>query len=212
MVPPRPARPDLREKKALAIIEASAEVLTERGLNEMRMADVAARAGIGKATIYEYFGTKDELVVALFEWYAQAMLEGSAQATPASETATGELRSFVEASLSEMEQVLELYPISLEFLGALHVPSLKDRLQSMFRETFRQLRGAIGAIIQRGIDQGEFRPDVDPESVASCLAGALDSQIFQSYFERDLEVQRFAEHFVEILIRGMALDINPNQE
>lgn len=62
-----------RRKHARAgeILEAAAQLMAERGSDAMRIADIAARAGITKGTIYLYFTSKDELLRALAERNAE---------------------------------------------------------------------------------------------------------------------------------------------
>src|SRR6266508_4875593 len=55
---PRDARADR------AILEATLELIAERGIHEFRTEDVAARAGVGKGAIYRRFRSKDDLVTA----------------------------------------------------------------------------------------------------------------------------------------------------
>ena len=54
---------DKRQK----ILDATAEMIVEYGLQACPMSKISARAGCGAGTIYRYFETKQELVVALFE-------------------------------------------------------------------------------------------------------------------------------------------------
>src|SRR3954447_15717334 len=49
-----------------AILETAAEVFAEKG-HEACVADIATRAGVGQATIFRRFETKDDLIVAVFE-------------------------------------------------------------------------------------------------------------------------------------------------
>src|SRR5258706_1007760 len=59
----RPGRPrDGRVDRA--IVTAALEVMAESGISELRMDEVAARAGVGKAAIYRRFESKDEMVAA----------------------------------------------------------------------------------------------------------------------------------------------------
>lgn len=54
------------EKHAL-IIQAAAEVFAKSGYHSAKIQDVATAAGIGKSTIYEYFRTKEELFLAVYD-------------------------------------------------------------------------------------------------------------------------------------------------
>lgn len=51
------------EARRLAMLDAAAELITERGFGETRIADVAKRAGVSSALVIYYFGTRDRLLV-----------------------------------------------------------------------------------------------------------------------------------------------------
>src|SRR5919112_794357 len=51
------------EARRRAMLEAAAELITERGFGETRIADVAKRAGTSSALVIYYFGTRDRLLV-----------------------------------------------------------------------------------------------------------------------------------------------------
>src|SRR5436190_1132755 len=63
---PRQSRQRLQERVVSAILDAAAAVLVERG-GAASMADVAAAAGVARATVYRYFPTRDALVARLVE-------------------------------------------------------------------------------------------------------------------------------------------------
>ncbi|GAA0548438.1 AcrR family transcriptional regulator [Rhizomicrobium palustre] len=63
-IPAKPKRPWQRRKQARAgeILAAAAELAAERGAQNLRMANIAERAGITKGTIYLYFINKEEVL------------------------------------------------------------------------------------------------------------------------------------------------------
>jgi AcrR family transcriptional regulator len=61
-----------RRDKRSVIIEAAAHVFATRGYTGTLIADIAAKAGVGKGTIYEYFNSKEDLFFAVFEWFVRA--------------------------------------------------------------------------------------------------------------------------------------------
>ena len=65
-VHPLPARPALQQRVAHAILEAAAHELARRG-EQVSMSDVAARAGVARATVYRYFPSRQALVESLVE-------------------------------------------------------------------------------------------------------------------------------------------------
>ena len=58
-----------KQEKKERIIRAAAEIFAQKGFAQTAMADIAAGAGLGKGTLYEYFEGKEELFLAVFKWF-----------------------------------------------------------------------------------------------------------------------------------------------
>ena len=100
---PSPARAIGRPRDARAdraILTATLQLMAERGVRDLRMDDVAERAGVGKATIYRRYRSKDELV-------------SDAVATLVSEIAIPDTGSTRADLMALMTQAVELYSGSL---------------------------------------------------------------------------------------------------
>jgi AcrR family transcriptional regulator len=204
---PRKPRPDLRDKREKEILEAAAAVFAERGFRTTRVADVAERAGIGKGTVYEYFRSKEDLFLRLFDWYTN---EAFASTVGALERSTGSavdaLRSSGETLLASCQQMLPFYPLTMEFWSASTAPEFKERLVEEFRELYRHFRVALAGAIRAGIEQGELGSHVNPEAVAAVLVSAYDGLFLQAWFDPTFDPIASGRHFLEILLRGMAVD------
>jgi AcrR family transcriptional regulator len=204
---PRKPRPDLRDSKEKEILEAAAAVFAERGFRTTRVADVAERAGIGKGTVYEYFRSKEDLFLRLFDWYtneAFASMRGELEGPTGS--AVDALRRSCETLLASCQQMLPLYPLTMEFWAASTAPEFRDRLVDEFRELYRRFRSALAGAIRAGIEQGELGPHVDPDAVAAVLVSSYDGLFLQAWFDPSFDPVGSGRHFLEVLLRGMALD------
>ena len=144
---PRDARADR------AILEATLELIAERGVYEFRTEDVAARAGVGKGAIYRRYGSKDELVTA-----AIAGLVNEEIVVPDSGS-TG------EDLLLLMREAVALYRGSLagrlmpNLIGAM---AQKPELARAVRDGFLAgRRAALSEVLRRGVERGDLRPDLD---------------------------------------------------
>lgn len=70
-----PLRERNKEKKRVAMFKATRELLLSEGYDKTTMEAIAERAEVGVATVYKYFGTKDELVMELVRGDMVKMLE-----------------------------------------------------------------------------------------------------------------------------------------
>src|SRR5690349_22487662 len=68
----------MRQQATEAILRGALDVFTERGFQGATTAEIAERAGVSKGLIYNYFRTKDDLIVALVEVRVGEALRGLA--------------------------------------------------------------------------------------------------------------------------------------
>lgn len=203
---PRTPRPDLRDKREREILEAAAAVFAERGFRATRIDDVAARAGIGKGTVYEYFRSKEDLFMRLFHWYTTQAFASIAEETHTSPMAG--LQHACNALLAAGREMQDLYPLTMEFWSASTAPEFREGLTEEFRELYAQFRREIADRIRAAIAHGEVGTHVRPDAFAAVLVGALDGIILQAWFDPDFDPVEAGRHFLDVLPRGMA----PNEE
>jgi AcrR family transcriptional regulator len=155
--PGRPRDPALDA----AILDATLTLLAENGEAGLTTDALAAAAGVGKASIYRRWSSKDELVLA-----AVASLAGRVPAPD-----TGTLRGDLTAIAEGLVQVFSA-PRTRRLVGALIGRLVTDdelarRLRSGF---LTERRAAARRAMKRGLERGEVRPDVDLESAVDLLA------------------------------------------
>jgi AcrR family transcriptional regulator len=64
-----------RELTKTALVEAAAEVFAEKGLHAGSLDEIAERAGFTRGAIYSNFGSKEDLLLAVLDWYGQRTFE-----------------------------------------------------------------------------------------------------------------------------------------
>jgi AcrR family transcriptional regulator len=187
--PKLPGRP--RDERAdAAILEAARELLAEDGARDLRMSDVAERAGVGKATIYRRYDSKEELVTAVIAAFV-------------SEIEIPDTGSTQADLLALMRGAVDRYAGSDE--GAI-MPSLVDaisrdpRLASAVRTGFlAQRRAALKEVVDRGIARGDLDPKLDHELVLDVFGGPLFYRLLITGGPID---DRLAKGVVELVLRG----------
>jgi AcrR family transcriptional regulator len=189
---PRPIGRPRDERAGRAILAAALELIAEQGVRDLRMDDVADRAGVGKATIYRRYRSKEELV-------------GAAVATLVSTIAVPDTGSTRTDLLSLMRSAVALYSGSVD--GAV-MPSLVDAMSrdAELARTVRdgllsERRAAIRAVLERGIERGDLRPDFDRELALDVLAGPLFYRLLITGGPID---EQLAKGVVELVMAGFA--------
>ena len=148
------------------IIAAAVEVCGERGIEAARIDDIAARAGLSKGAVYHHFSSKQELFVAVMEAFvdeAMAMIDALRDAgAPAAET----MRKVVEDSVAMVETNPKLVNGLIElYFQARREPALRQRLD----RHYQALIAAGARVLQRGVESGELRDDIDADEVSRLI-------------------------------------------
>jgi AcrR family transcriptional regulator len=143
-----------------AILAATLRMLGTQGVTGTTIEGVAAEAGVGKTTIYRRWPTKTDLIVAAI----------SELAPPGDPPDTGSMAGDM-AALAELQQrrladtgLLAVVPrVLAESIGD---PELH---QGFLDKVVNPLRGLLRLFIERGIERGELRPDLEVEPLVDIL-------------------------------------------
>lgn len=154
---PRPLRSDAARNRE-RVIAAAVEIFAERGL-DATMPEVAARAGVGKATVYRSFPTREHLVASIvierLAWYRD-QAETAVDAPDAWEAFTALM--FAAAEKQSSDRAL-----------AACLAATNDHPD--VAQARHETSDAIAAIMQRAQSQGAMRPDATPDDVRLLFGG-----------------------------------------
>ena len=162
----RPGRPR-SEQAEQAIIETTLDVFAEKGFDGVCVELVAARAGVGKATIYRRWSNKEELLLAAFASLKSPFPE------PKGVSVRDDLLAMVEVMCADKADPRKARRYAL-LLGE---GDKYPRLMARYKESVVQpRRDAMRAVIRHGVETGELRPDTDDEIAMLQLTGAIMAQ------------------------------------
>jgi AcrR family transcriptional regulator len=183
---PREARADQ------AIRAAALELMAEQGVQALRMGDVATRAGVGKATIYRRYRSKDELVADAVGGLVSEI------AVPD----TGSTRSDLLALMNEAVELYSSSPAAGLMPTVVDEMSRNPRFAEIARDRFLTgRRAALREVFERGVGRGELRGDLDVELALDVLGGPLFYRLMITGGPIDA---RLATNVVELILRGFA--------
>lgn len=176
---------DKREAKRADILRSAADVFSGTGFHATTIQEIATAAGIGKGTVYEYFRTKEELFLAVYDsWmneYEHTVRERVKAATDPVAKVDAVRQSAVDFYQSRAQQA----PLLLEFWAhALRStnPAFLERVHAT-----RQFLQDLGADLAQQLVTAGWFTSVDAASFALLESGISDG-IFLSWV---LEQQRF---------------------
>jgi TetR/AcrR family transcriptional regulator, cholesterol catabolism regulator len=164
------------------------------GVRSISMDDVARHLSVSKKTLYQHFADKDEIVTKVSQAHCDRNLIESDAITSTAENAIDEL-----AKLSVMlkKQMEEINPSLLFDLQKYHPTAWG--VWSEFKN--KCIRDSVVRNLEQGIVEGHFRPDLNPEILASAriimVEAAFDEQYFPRHKFNIVEVQsQLFDHFV----------------
>jgi AcrR family transcriptional regulator len=187
----RPGRPR-SEQAEQAIIDATLDVFAEQGFDGVCVELVAARAGVGKATIYRRWSNKEELLLAAFASIKSPFPQ------PKGISARDDLLAMVEVMCADKADPRKARRYALLLGEGDKYPRLLARYKESVIEPRRE---AMRAVIRRGVETGELRPDTDVEIAMLQLTGAIIAQEKSPDGTLDGE---FASRLVDGLLLGLS--------
>jgi AcrR family transcriptional regulator len=190
-ITPRAGRPR-SEQADRAIIEAALELFAESGAEGLCIERVAARAGVGKATIYRRWPGKEDLLLD-----ALAALQVPLP-TPRGESVRDDLTAILDAMRLESADPRRVRQIALLLGEGTRYPRLLERYVDTVVEPRRDV---VRAVLRRGVATGELRESTNIEAAADLLTGAM---LARSRLRRDRPERGYARRVVDELLTGLA--------
>lgn len=156
------------------ILSAAMELILRKGFLETSMREIAAAAGVGKSTLYDYFPSKDEILIA----YVVEEVE----------RITVQAQAIIAQDLSATEKFKRIWRNQIEYMLANRLVYLKisfeaQRLNQESQQRVQVHRHAyqdmLCELVEEGVRNGEFRP-VNPLLAIRGMSSVLTPAVFTS--------------------------------
>jgi AcrR family transcriptional regulator len=194
--PGRPRDPEADR----AILQATIELLGEEGYEGLSIEAVAARAGVGKTTVYRRWPSKEPLVVDAIKRYKSAEEPQPPREDESTRVALTRVLGGFTKAVGRSESGRMMAGLVAEMARN---PELAKAVRAGILE---RRRAIVFAILQRGIDRGEVRPDIDIELVADMLSGTIVMRVLLTGGSLTPHLMHAA---VDTILDGIATDAGP---
>jgi AcrR family transcriptional regulator len=193
-------RPDVSEERKQQILDAAEKVFTHKGLDEARMDDIAEGTGVSKGTLYLYFKSKGDLIIAILERIFQHTLDQFEARMSNELSATEAIWRFTEEAARDYTKMLHLMPIAYEFLA---LAFRNKTVQKAVKRYFNLYMDVLVPVIQRGIDSGEFRK-VDAQEVAIAAGAIFEGTVLLWVYDKSrVDVEHHIQSSIKLLLEGI---------
>lgn len=163
-----------REQRQNDIIKAARKLFAEKDFDEVSMNEIAREVGLGKGTLYLYFKNKESLYFAVTSRGTRIWAETVKKEVKKGKTGLEKLILYENANRGFSKKYPDYFrllysPTSIKKQFDMDKMNSSEEFQEE-RELFKEIMSIGIDSIQKGIDDGEIRPDVDPVEAAILLS------------------------------------------
>ena len=189
------------EEKRRVILDAAVRVFARKGFHESRVGDIAEEAGVAHGLLYHYFASKDEVLETIFREHWTALLERIHAVEASGDPPVEQLRGIVRAMFHGWLREPDVVRVVIREIA--RTAEVEEHVGELVKPI-----GAIRRVIGEGQASGEFRRDLDADTAAVIVYGAIDELITGWVLGRlpgdENDVANAEHHIVEVLAAGLS--------
>jgi AcrR family transcriptional regulator len=163
------------------IIDAATEVLEAHGLRGSTLEDIAARVGLTRAGLLHYFGSREALLVAVFEQRDAQDIAAGTQNTVPGESVADSFERVVRRTRESPGMARLHTQLAAEAVDPAHP------LHGYFRDRYAQVRRMTQETIHQGVRAGALSDAIDPASAGIQILALLDGLQLQWLLDPELD-------------------------
>jgi AcrR family transcriptional regulator len=178
------------------IIEEASELFARTGVRSTTMDDIARQLGISKRTIYENFKDKETLLIACIDVFQKKNREQT-------EKVFTEADNVVHAIMAWLQMGAE--PAAQRQINV--VTDIHKYYPQVFKEHLSNINtykySNVKRVVQRGIDEGVFRREINPEIIAYAICKHDNSVTLNDRFLEKFSLADIFENMLITFLRGI---------
>ena len=193
----------LRDERHAAILRAAWKMMCRYGFAKTTVNEIASEAGIGKGTVYLYFDSKEDILIALVSETNSRILDNMERIASSGLPAGEKLQKMLLSRALEIYDVVHANQHGEEIIAS-HKPAIVKSLGWFFRKQ----KKLYEQVIREGVKAGVFN-EKSPSQAANVL-GSLSELLTPPYyrFRKRSEIRNFAQQLLERFIRGISTGRN----
>ena len=187
------------DRKRGRIIESAERLFASQGFHQTTIAHISQDCGVHEASIFQYYKTKENLLVAIPEAHLSETLIGIDEHLQGMKGAEPKLRKLIWHQLRDLSQNRPYTAILLQELRTL--PAFYE---SPAYELIRKYTGFASAAIREGITDGDVSPEVEPSLALAMIFGAIDSVVLRwLFFEQEYDPTEVADQLCALVMAAI---------
>lgn len=181
------------------ILKASLELFLEEGMKGMKVSAIAAKADVGKGTVYEYFNSKEDLFLGTVE-YGISLLAGMVSERLAD---TVSYREGLESLVDCIAEIAARGPFMSFMTDTSNMPFSMDtiiKLKSVLQDAMKSFTGVVKEIVIRGVSEGLIQPPVSPDYVRAVMV-IIGNMTMQSIHNGDQDLDKLKSFYYDASLK-----------
>jgi AcrR family transcriptional regulator len=146
-----------------AILEATLDLLAEVGFGGLTIDGIAARAGVGKATIYRHWSSKAEVALEAFRTFVP----------PIDDPDTGSFADDIRSVVHQIVDGVSNSPLAGILPSLVEAAERDPEVERLFKDFGATRRAVLRGIFTRAAQRGELREGLDPDVAIDLLVGPI---------------------------------------
>ncbi len=184
------------------IMSAAERLFAQKGYNGTSMNDIVEASGQSKGAIYNHFKSKERLFLSLLEKQTMLGLNQLKGSFASEETAVEKLRKVLDLTMvNSCDCPSEVGRMQIEFMIA------ASRIKSLtldMKNRYNTIHAFVRELIDEGINNGEFKSEVDSESLTSLLYATLEGLGLQyATLGIEFDSQRLKDVLLKVVFEGI---------
>ena len=181
------------------IIDTATRVFAQRGFQEATITEIAKEAKVSEASIYEYFSTKEGLLFSIPAESSHTLFEVMAFHLKLIRGAANKLRAIVFLFMDSYQNHPDFAAVLMLFLKH-NKKFLDTKGHHAIKEGIKQ----ITQVIEEGIENNEFRKDLNPYLVRSMILGTIEHLVTNWVMTGNPEnLTEFVDPLIDSIIQGI---------
>jgi AcrR family transcriptional regulator len=170
-----PASTENGQRSRERVLQAAVDLITEAGIDQVRVAELARRAGMSSGQVMYYFTSKEHILLETLAWRDR---EDIAQTRAALSRVTGAWRQ-LERFISFYLPAAATHPTWILWMEAWARAPHNREVSQLMEDLLRQWRDELAAIVARGVREGAFTPPAAVDDFTLRFTALLDGLAIQ---------------------------------
>ena len=188
----------MKPEKIESILDTAERMFGRYGIQKTSLSEIAQMARVAKATIYNYFGSKDQVYLEVLNREVNDIIDKISSAVEQTSSPIDKLRVFLQARFRYMKEAINILNLRREGLDRL-LPKTSDIRNHLFSREI----SILNSILERGVREGIFHVSnimLTAQAIGYALRGFEATWLLE---KNDREIKKHLDNLSDILCKGM---------